>query len=267
MGAGNVRVPRQRPGAIRIAFALLLTMLMLYLLTLNSPNDTASAPSFDASGGERATVEIEFASLEGHFVQLCLCKTQQDARIEAARYIPRGGAGYLLEDAGWHVLGAGYETLAAAQRSAQRLSDAEGLDCRAYSLRAEGVLLRMTGTQGEISALRDADSLLRALFSQMNQAAAGLDNGSASFEQTQTLLAVLQNEAEQAALALQSMGGWQENPVSAGMEALMRNAADALGALCTEKTASTLSFSAQIKYNSIDLRAAHVRFLRELTKS
>ena len=94
----RVRVRREHPSALAWALALMLTMLCVYLLTLG----LALAPeaAIDAGdGAPRVTEEVSFGSAEAYFVSLGRFDTATEARIEAARYTPRGAAGYALETA------------------------------------------------------------------------------------------------------------------------------------------------------------------------
>ena len=265
MHTERTRVRRERPGALRVAFALLTTMLMLYLLTLRPQAGEAGEPGRAASG-ERVTEEVEFAPLEGHFVQLALCASDTAARVEAARYTARGSAGYVFAGDGWRVLGAGFETAAAAERAAARLAEDERIPARTYSLRAEGALLRVTGAREEIDALRRGEALLRSLLNQMNQLAARLDGGSSAAD-ARTLLAVLRSDAETALEDLRSVAGWAESPVAAGIEALLEQAAAGLEALSAPGDGDALSLAGMIRYRSIALRVGHVEFLRGLSRA
>ena len=111
----KVRVRRDRPSALAWALALLLTMLCVYLLTLGP---TAAPEANIASVGDapRVTEEVSFAPAAAWFVSLGRYDTAAEARIEAARYTPRGAAGYVLEtEDGFLALGAAYDDQAEAE--------------------------------------------------------------------------------------------------------------------------------------------------------
>ena len=92
----KVRVRRERPSALAWALALLLTMLCVYLLTLG-PTAAPEASIASAGDAPRITEEVSFAPSAAWFVSLGRYDTAAEARIEAARYTPRGAAGYVLE--------------------------------------------------------------------------------------------------------------------------------------------------------------------------
>ena len=160
----RVRVRRERPSALAWALALLVTMLCVYLLTLG----IAAAPeaSIDSAGdAPRVTEEASFDAAEAWFVALGRFETATEARIEAARYTPRGAAGYVLEaEDGFLVLGAVYENQAEAESVARALAQSEGLACEVYTERAEGARLRITAAEADIALVVEAEAGLRALW-------------------------------------------------------------------------------------------------------
>ena len=73
-----------------------------------------------ARDAERVRTDVVFEGVELHAVRTAVCDSEQAARVEAARFVPRGAAGYVLHRETWHVLCSGYETAedAAAVRDA-----------------------------------------------------------------------------------------------------------------------------------------------------
>ena len=63
---------------------------------------------------------------------------------------------------------------------------------------------------------------------------------------------------------LRSVSGAQENPVTARLLAMAEQFRASLFVLSGENTQNTLSLSAKIKYNSINITLEHMRYLRDL---
>ena len=119
MNRTRVRVRRDRPGAAAWAIALVVTMLVVYLLTLDAARPDVVE---SVSAAPRVTREIAFEPIEGWCVSLCDCESAEAARIQASAYTSRGAAGYVARVNGvWHVLGAAYETRREAERVAGKL--------------------------------------------------------------------------------------------------------------------------------------------------
>ena len=260
----RVRVRREKPSALAWALALMLTMLCVYLLTLGIP---AAPEASIASSGDapRVTEEVSFPAVEAHFVSLGRFDTATEARIEAARYVPRGAAGYVLETVdGFLVLGAAYEDKAEAESVARALSQSEGLSCGVYTECADGVRLRITASEADIALVADTEALLRGLAAETRSLALGLDGGETEAGAARTLLNLAASRLEDALSRLRAIPGVGEDAVTARLLAMTEQFRAALFVLSGENSENTLSLSAKIKYNSINITLEHMRYLREL---
>ena len=162
-----VRVRRRRP-AVRRAVILLLITLCAYLYMIALRGDPVQA-ILDARDEERVRREVALDGLEIHAVRTAVCDSAETARVEAARYIPRGAAGYMLQEETWHILCAGYETEAQAKTVRDRLRAEENIACDVLGLVAEKVSVYVTAAPSQIDAL--IASKPRIVL--MNKAAAG----------------------------------------------------------------------------------------------
>ena len=261
---GRVRVRRERPCALSVALALMITMLCVYLLTLGaSLMPEASIPS--SGDAPRVTEEVAFESAQAYFVALGRFDTAQEARIEAARYIPRGAAGYVVEDGETFLaLGAAYQTEAEAARVAQSLSQTENLTCEVYSQSAERVRLRVTAQEEHIAAVQNAEALLRATAAQAAEIAFQLDRAEIDPEAARTLINIASGRLGDAHEALSAIPGAAQNSVCAQLLSLTERFQASLFVLSGENSNTTLSLSAKIKYNGIEVALGHMRCLREL---
>lgn len=211
----RVQVRRERPTALAVSVALCVTMLIVYVLTLN-PGRPDVVESMAAA--PRVTRQIDFEPLEGWCVAMAECASEQEARLQASAWVGRGAAGYVtrLGD-GWAVLGAVYASEKDARRIARRLEDEEGLPARAIRLRSEGLTLRITAPEAQIEAVAGADALLRTQAEQLGSVALQLDKGEIGADAARTLCALAATESADAAKALASIPGASDNALCRGL--------------------------------------------------
>ena len=211
----RVRVRRERPTALAWALALCVTMLVVYVLTLNAGRPDVVESMAPAP---RVTREIAFEGLKGWCVQMAACDSDQAARLAASAYSGRGAGGYVTRLEGeWAVLGAVYESEQDAARIARRLSQDEGIPSRVVCLEAEPVKLRITAPEAQIDAIAGADALLRRETRRLGEIALQLDRGELRPEAARTLCGVSAEEAATAAQALAAIPGAAENALCAGL--------------------------------------------------
>ena len=211
----RVRVRRERPSALTWAIALAVTMLAVYFVTLSAPEEKKAEA---ASSDVRVTRELEFESVTVHFADLGCFSDASRARIAAAEFAGRGAAGVVYEDdAGFHVLGAGYHLEADAKRIAQRLDSQEQIGSAVLTLSAPALSLRVTAPEKDVEAITDADRILRMQMDQLNAIALQLDRGEISAASARTLAKVAAAEVRAVRRRLEDIGGGEQQPVCAAM--------------------------------------------------
>ena len=234
MNRTQVRVRRDRPTALAWAVALAVTMLAVYVLTLNASLPDAAK---SASAAPRVTREVTLEALSGWCVSLGAWPTRDRARVECAACAERGAAGYLYKaDGQWHVLGALYGSGREAERTAQRLRDKAGIDAAILPLSAGQVKLRVTAPQAQVDLIVDAAALLRTQVDRLSDAARQLDRGTLQPEAARTLCALAATEAGALRERLAAIPG-------AAVNALCAALIDALSSLSTHL--ETISGSVQ----------------------
>lgn len=233
MDLKRVWVRRERPTALAWSVALCVTMLVVYVLTLNAGRPDVVESMAPAP---RVTREIDFAKLTGWGVCMARCDSDQAARLAASAYVSRGAGGYVTQlDGRWTVLGAVYESEQDAARIARRLTQDEGIPSEVVRLEAEAVKLRVTAPEAQIDAIAHADDLLRTQTRRLGEIALQLDRGELRPEAARTLCGVAAEEAAEAGRALAAIPGAADNALCAGLiqrlEALagMENALSASG--------------------------------------
>lgn len=229
MGMRRVRVRRQRPSAAALAVALCVTMLVVYVLTLGLEGPEAVE---DVAVAARVTREIGFEALEGWCVRMAACETSQAARVEAAKWVGRGAAGYVAElDGAWAVLGAVYDSRREAERVAQRLASEAGVPAEVVRLRAEPVRLRVTGPEAQIDAIAGADAMLRSQAERLGGLALQVDRNEITPDAVRALCALAASEATRAGEALSGIPGSDGNALCAGLVDCLAALRDGLRAI------------------------------------
>ena len=212
MKESRVFVRRERPTALALSIALAVTMLVVYVLTLDAigPDVVESV-----SAAPRVTREIEFARLEGWFVSLGAWDSEDQALAEAADFTHRGAAGRVYPiDGRWHVLGALYGARREAARTADTLSD---IPARVVEMTAEAVRMRITAPDRQIDLIVAADGLLRDGVWQVCNIARQLDRGEVQSEAALTLCALSASEADKLSEKLHNIPGADENRLCAAL--------------------------------------------------
>lgn len=257
----RVKVRRERPSALSWAIALAVTMLAVYLMTLGvSAGDSARQAS---ASRERVTREIAFEGMEQYFADLGTYDDPTRARIAASELAERGAAGVVIEEDGWHVLGAGYALEADAARIAGQLSQQEGLSAGVRKRSAEGVSLRITAPEADVDAIAAADRILRAQLKQIASMALQVDRGEISAASARTLAAVSRSELDGSREALAAVSGAAENPVCAGLLSQLDSLCAALDAVA-RGSLSGASLSGALRCCHVSGTLALIDFLNGL---
>lgn len=257
----RVKVRRERPAAAAWALAVLLTALFVFLIARGA--GTQSGEETPESAPRRAYA-LTFAPLETHLVQFGAYEDALSARIEAARYMPRGAAGYVLEGSLYRVIGAGYDSRQDAQGVCERLREEEGMEASVYSLSSGEVELTIQGTQAQVEALTQAETALRNAAAQLNETAFGYDRGELSSEDARNRLAIIAASVRQAHQALSQAAAHTENSSIDAFLSILSDLAAETEQLSNENVAGGLSFSGRIKYNYISVRVRHIGVLKAM---
>lgn len=264
----KVRVRKDHPAAPLWTLLLVLITLTLYLLTLAMQKEPvakqAAAPAVTI-GPERVTEDVEISALNAYLIQLGACDSAEEARVEAARYVQRGAAGYLLPQGERQlVIGAGYDTMAEAESVQKRLYEDERLLSEIQALGSPALTLRVTAAPVQVDALREAEAHLREQTAAMGQTAFAIDAGEVDAPTARARFSVGRDKTADVLGRLSAVAGDQPGAVASGLIDLLAQLRDKQSQLSSAEMKTTLSFSSKIKYNYIDLRVRHIAFLNSL---
>jgi len=233
------------------------------------PSPTAQAAmgaqANPAKSAPRVTEDIRFEELRLYAIEFGTYETIEAARVEAARYVQRGAAGYVYASSGeYRVLGAGYASREEADKVLGQLADGEGIAARVTEVSAQPVLLRVTASQAQIEALREAEETLREATEQMGAASFAIDKGEVSYAEAAYRIEMLSGRVAASRENLNAQAGAHPNAVVTGlsgaMEAFEYGARDATA----DPQQAALAFSSKLKYSYLNTRIAHISFLNAL---
>lgn len=174
MALKTVYVRRQRPSALALLLALMLTMLFVYAVKRSADTDAAEQTAAQA----HMQAEIRIDAFSAQF--LIFARTEDDfsARVEAAGCAESGGAGCIIgEDDRWYVL-----------------SDvAQEGDSDTLNLSAEGFCMEISGRADHVGAVENAIALLQCIATETIEGEGGV------------LLEVYKTQARQICAALEGV--------------------------------------------------------------
>lgn len=257
----RIRVRRERPSALSWAVALAVTMLAVWLITLDARQPDRVE---DAAAGVRVTRQVDLDGLTVHFADLGGYATEWEARVAAAEYTLRGAAGVVRSHEGaYRLLGAGYRLEADAKRIAARLGEQEGVEAGVLTLSAPAAALRVTASEKDVEAIAEADFALRQQLDQLSAMALQVDRDEISFASARTLARVAASELRKARKRLEEIPGSADQPVCAAMIGQLRALEENIAAV-TGGLRSGAELSGQLRCCHVDGTLRLIDFLNGL---
>lgn len=256
-----VRV-RRRSGTVVRAVVFLAAAAAVYIrVSLPALNRMEEAATGALSRGERTTQEIAIAPLEAHLISFGGFEEMSGARVEAARYVSRGAAGYVLTGEEMQVIGAAYDSEAAAERVCAQLKAAEGMDCTVISVNSPEVILRMTADSGQIAAFTEAEKTLRTAADALGMLAFSIDRGEADAHQAGMVIETQLDKAENALHALQAQPG-KSGGLYTELTQLMTDLCGQMEQMLSETSGMILS--SRLKYAQVDFRVREIDMMNDI---
>ncbi len=255
-----VRV-RRRPGAVTWALTMMMAAAFVYVRVSLPVKERL--PLAAADPGERVTREVEIEALDIWLISFGGYSTESGAKVEAARYVSRGAAGYILkEETLLEVIGAGYTTREEAETVCARLAAEEGLDCRIIGRSSSKVKLRITAGVKQIEAFLQAEQALRKAAGVLGQLAFSIDRQEANVEQARSVLRAQQEMIGEAAQALSMQMEKEAGGIFASLSALVEAAEEQIEELLAVR--KIMALSSGLKHCFLDLTMREMALMNEL---
>lgn len=257
-----VRV-RRKPGGVLWALAFLLLSMAVYIrVSLPALKKMQTESAGGVQSGQRVTEEVRIAPVEIYLVSFGGYDVMNSAKVEAARYVSRGAAGYILKRDRLYVIGAGYSEREDAEKACVFLAAQEGLACAVMEAVSGEVVMRMTAGERQIEAFVEAESTLRRCAELMGALAFSVDGGSATLQQAQEVVRTELAKVGSAKQKLDAQSGGNENEVFRGMSSLLAEMGRQMEEMLKEK--KTMGISARLKYACVDITVREAEMMNAL---
>lgn len=257
-----VRVRRRPGGLLRAMIFLVLAMALYIRATLPGERGILTEAASEAPDAGRVTREAVLEAMELHLVSFGGFAEDREARVEAARYVSRGAAGYIMEAERYYVIGAGYARLPDAERACVHLESDEGMTCEVISLYAPAVRLRMTADSGRIQAFIGAQQMIRSSAGLMGQLSFSIDRGETSARQALGVIGRQTEEAKEAARRMQGRSGEAEAPVVGAYRELLGELTERMEEIGSAESAMELS--SRLKHLHIEFGVREIELMNGL---
>ena len=257
-----VRVRRRPKGMIWAVAFLALSMALYIRVSVPALRDMQAEADDAPEKGERVTREITIGGLEIHLVSFGGYELRNEAKVEAARYVSRGAAGYVLDSDRLYVIGAGYEEREAAEKVCVQLMASEGMSCAVVSLNAAPVSMRMTAGSEQIEAFLAAEELLRDTAIALGHLAVSIDRGDATAKQAAEVVRTHLTKTEAAQNRLDALQGGTKQPLFEQISELLGDMAGQMEEMLKETKAMALS--SRLKYCHVDIMVREIELMNGL---
>ena len=187
----TIKVRRGRPGSVSIALALAITMLVVYLLSLQAMPDDENA---EPASAIRTSTEIRMEPMDVCFLLSSIHDDEAQARISAALCAQNSGAGLVLPEG---------DRFCVVYAAGKAFPDS---DEPVLERRSTGLTLKIHAPAAKTAALSDGISALRTLADDTASLATSLEKGETDAKTVSSLLNIHQTRIRIAAEALQNAG-------------------------------------------------------------
>ncbi|MBQ2955140.1 MAG: hypothetical protein IJE08_01635 [Clostridia bacterium] len=257
-----VRVRRRPRGLIRAMVFLMIAMALYVRVSLPMLAGLRSEGETRGAAGERATRETALAKTGIFLVSFGGYDSVSQANVEAARYVSRGAAGYVLKKEKYYVIGAGYADEADAERACLHLSENESIKCAVIGLNAPEVRLRITAGSGQIEAFSAAEKLISESAVLLGQLSFSIDRGETSAKQAAEIVRTQLVRTEAAQRTLTDASGGKMHPVIGGYLELL---ADMNGRMKEiGGVADAMELSSRLKHFQIEFTVREIELMNGL---
>lgn len=198
----TIRLRKNRPGSLAVSLALVITMLIVYLLSLQSvPKEDAQAAS-----AVRSMARLRMEPMDFAFQLSSLHNDETQARVAAALCAENGGAGIVLRED---------DEYAVIHQAGIDLSDGPVIHRS-----AGGLTLEIEAPAAVVSAMDGALAALRAAAEETGALASSLEKGESDSGTVSALLGVYQTQTQN---ALESLADRDHPAITLIRNALAKN--------------------------------------------
>lgn len=255
----KVKIPRERASFPAVVIAFLLFSIVFFLSTVGARQEKAVLSHTTEAGFSSREIALE--DMRCYLIALSGGGEAENARIDSARYMKRGAAGYLMERNGqWFSIGNMYFSKEEADLITEHLLK-NGINASVIELNEKGVTLRVTADEDTLDALSFCVSAFREYEESLMNFSYRLDAGELSKREARVLLSVLYYDlSEKRAEAEKALKTLDKNAAKE-IFAMYLNLLDDVSSL-TKNEGGEMMLSARIKYALIDHALLKISLLK-----
>ena len=256
---------RRRGSGVRWALIFLMLSMAAYIrVSMPAIRQMRTGGGEKAEAGDRVTEEIVVEQLSIYLVSFGGYDVMNSAKVEAARYVPRGAAGYILKREKLYVVGAGYEKRGDAEKACVSLAAQEGLACAVLEATSPQVAMRMTAGRRKIEAFVEAERALREGAGTLGVMGFAVDRGEATAAQAQEVVRTQLNRIREAKAALDAQSSQTDIGLFSGMAGLMEEMTLQMEEMLEEQ--KKMGLSGRLKYLYVDMRVREIEMMNALLR-
>lgn len=249
----------------RVYLPVLVALLAYIAYASTLPAATIEDAQAISETSTRATLVIELPVANLYCACFGAYEEAGTARVEAARYVIRGAAGYVrAEGETYLVFASAYDTEGDAQSVCTHIARDEGIDTSVYAFLAEPISVRVTATTRQLSALRTAVDALGTYPADLNALALRIDGGELDSGTARALIEVARTELTQLERELRISLADTDDRFARGVYELLNDLKTSTCAVSSNEDLKGLALSSLLKYNYIEARLDVIDFMNSL---
>lgn len=215
--------------------------------TVTSELIRPSASPTPSSTTDTDTLVISLPAIHCYAIQIGVYEKKENADAQSESLKKLGAAGYVQPDGVlYRVLAAGYPEETSMEKVRMQLLN-EGLDSRPYEISANGLRLRVNGTDDQLEKLEAALSFAAALPGQLSRAAIAFDRDAQSTASGISVIKGIRDDCESHAAVINELCDHADTTLRPIANYLV-DINDLLTDLCTDSDVETIRFSAALKH-------------------
>ncbi|MFU0800845.1 MAG: SPOR domain-containing protein [Xylanivirga thermophila] len=215
---------------------------------------------------EQKTEQIEVQPLTVSAIQIGAFSSRENAEMWAKDLRERGGAGYIIEDKYFRLMGVCFMSEADAQKVKMQLKE-QNVESEIYFISYPGAKIEITASADKVDILKSAFSTWQPKLTELEDIIKQLDSDKLGSESAYSKIKAMKNGMTEKMEALDSYISMQpDNDILAGLANVYKESLKSFDDVLSEKPENKLAISAKIKYTYIDMVYRFKGYMQGITK-
>ncbi|MDR1570007.1 MAG: SPOR domain-containing protein [Oscillospiraceae bacterium] len=234
----------------------------ILFITNPHPESTAVPLPQESSTSADATLTLERQSW--YAIQVGSYESQEEALAEADSLRKRGGAGYVYQNGSYRLLVACYPSQEEAEEVRAKLQNNQEFSSPAlYHFVSDEILLHIVATPMQSSALSQGYALLPEMIRELSRLSLALDRNTMDADAVRAAAGTNLSRANALISTMNTALSASNHPLTRGLMELLESCAQSMEQL-EQNSGDTLSLSAQIKYNHMEILCRFIDYARKM---